>query len=60
MSSTGESGEWSVVETEDDTALIISVNHVGEDGVEYFETGMLPEDALAFGEAIVERAKGLL
>ncbi len=53
----GEHGEWVVDDNEDDTALVLTFTHMGEDGVESFETAMPYAAALAFGQTIVDWCK---
>jgi hypothetical protein len=53
----GESGAWTVDDNEDDTALVLSFSHIGDDGVETFDTAMPYECAMAFGQTIVDWCK---
>lgn len=55
----GESGSWTIGDSEDG-GVVISFSHLGEDGVETFETSMPPEHALELGNALVDWAKELL
>lgn len=53
-------GQWEVDSNEDDTGIVLTFAHMGEDGVESFVTAMPPECALEFGEALSSKARELL
>lgn len=57
---TGESGHYVIDSNDDDTAVVLSFSHLGEDGVETFETAMPPAAALTFGQAVVDWATEML
>lgn len=45
-------GEWNV-DTQEDGSVYIRFDHLNADGVQMFETAMLPEHALIFATAIL-------
>lgn len=53
-----EHGQWIV--DDDGEVVFLSIAHMGDDGVEVFDTNMPPENAIALGEALIERARDLL
>lgn len=53
-----EYGHWVV--DDDGEVVIMELSHMGDDGVEVFDTNMPPENAIALGEALIERARDLL
>jgi hypothetical protein len=50
----GEHGEWTIDDNEDETALVLSFTHMGEEGVETFDTAMPYGAAKVFAESILE------
>lgn len=50
----GEHGAWVVDDNEDGTALVVSFTHMGEDGVESFETAMPYGAAVLFAKTILD------
>jgi hypothetical protein len=54
-----EYGTWEVNECEDGECVIVTIDHMGLEGVEHFETSMLAANALEFGKSIVEVANRL-
>lgn len=50
-----EIGEWSVDRNEDDTGIVLAFNHVGDNGVEVYETSMPPAHALTFATAVLNQ-----
>jgi len=52
-------GRWEVDLNEDDTGVVLSFSEVGMDGVTTFSTAMPGEHAIAFAEAILEKASEL-
>lgn len=53
---TGEQGEWTVALNDDETAVVIEFTHMGEDGVEAFETAMPAPHAIVFAAAVLNHA----
>jgi hypothetical protein len=54
-----ENGDWCIEEDEDGN-LEITFDVIRKGGVEKFNVGMPPKNALEFGEAVVNLAKELL
>jgi len=55
-----EHGEWTVETNDDDTGVILIFTHMGDEGVETFVTGLAPENAIPFAEAVLEHARAIL
>lgn len=53
-----EHGLWTV--DDDGEVVMVSISHMGDDGVEAFDTNMPPQNAIELGEALIERARDLL
>jgi hypothetical protein len=49
-------GEWNIEHNDENTALVIDFNHVGDDGVEAFRTAMHPVDAINLALALISHA----
>jgi hypothetical protein len=47
-------GNWHVDANDDNTGVIVTIAHMGEEGVESFSTAMPPDNAVEFAKAIVE------
>ena len=48
-----EEGDWTVDINEDGSGVVMAFSHLGEDGVESFDTAMPFENAKDFAQAII-------
>jgi hypothetical protein len=56
MAEESGTGDWRVEPNGENNAVIITLTHMGEDGVESFKTALPPEYAVEFAKAVVEMA----
>lgn len=57
---TADVGEWLVQPNLDGTGIVLTFNHIGDEGVETFVTAIDPSNAIYFAQCVYALAQAML